>query len=244
MVLGFTMAEIMVLILFMLLLILAATLEMFEKEIKHIGDLLINNKGGITVENIIQRITILQREVERLKPYEEHGQVLESIIKEIRRSGEERPTPQQIIDKLNEASQLIKDNANLKGQNLQLSAQIKKSGRGNEFPSCWVTSDGKPESIFELLITESGIQIKDRLLPHRVDDKTKLPLSAVRYNMELPLADFEAELRPLYQWSVEHDCRFYAIIASAETSAAIRLVNAVNRYFYPDGKIQYRPNGL
>lgn len=281
-VLGLTMAEIMVLILFALLLILAAALGPLKNDIVKkediinerdtriivlenlLGDILHDNRSGMTIEDIIQKIerqeesnAKLQAEIERLKPYEVSGEALKTIIQEISRNAKEKPTTQQIVDRITQVAQLIKDdetlkgqntqlskdNETLKGQNVQLSRQIKASGRGNEFPSCWVTPDGKPESIFELIISDTGIRIIDRPLPHRVKDKSQLPLYGVRYDAELPNYEFQTVLRPLYQWSIDHRCRFYVIIASSEYSAPISLVNAVNGFFYPDSKIQYRPVG-
>ena len=267
-VLGLTMAEIMVLILFALLLILAAALGPLKNEIVKkediinerderiivlenlLGDILHGNRSGMTIDDIIQQIkrqegsiSKLQAEIERLKPYEDGGEALKTIIQEISRNAQEKPTTQQIVDRITQVAQLIKDNETLKGQNAQLSRQIKVSGRGNEFPSCWVTPDGKVESIFELVISDTGIRIIDRPLPHRVEDKSQLPLSAVRYDAELPYYEFQTVLRPLYQWSIDHHCRFYVIIASSKHSAPISLVNAVNGFFYPDSKIQYRPDG-
>lgn len=261
-VLGLTIAEIMVLILFALLLILASTWNRLQQEIatkdariaqlvaleKPFSDAVQNNPDGLTVTDIIQqikrqedRIAHLAAEVERLRPFEASGKDLATIIQEMSRDPRERPTTHQIVNKLQEVAQLVKDNETLKGQNAQLTRQIKASGRGNEFPSCWVTPDGKTESIFELLISDTGIRIIDRPLPHRIEDKAKLPLSGVNYEVELPRHEFEAVLRPLYQWSIDHQCRFYVIIASSEYSAPIYFVNSVNGYFYPDSKIQFRP---
>lgn len=266
--LGLTMAEIMVLILFALLLILAAALGPLTKDINKkdgiinerdariivlenlLADILHGDRKGITIEDIVQQINRqegniakLQAEIERLKPYEEGGEALKTIIEKISRDAQEKPTTQQIVDRITQVAQLMKDNETLKGQNVQLSRQIKVSGRGNEFPSCWVTPDGKTESIFELIISDTGIRVIDRPLPHRGEDKAQLPLSAVRYDAELPQHEFETVLRPLYQWSIDHHCRFYVIIASSEFSAPISLVNAVNGFFYPDSRIQYRPVG-
>lgn len=264
-VLGLTMAEIIVLILFTLLLALAAVQASREKIIqdkerritelvvfeKQVGDLLRNNPQGVTVQDIIQRINRQerriaeqQREIDRLKPYEASGKALEDIIREIRRTGDDKVTSQQIVEKLQWAAQLTRDNDNLKGQVAQLTNQIKALGRGNELPSCWATPNGKIESIFELVIMANGIGIKDRDLPHRAEDKAKLPLAGVQYDIELPLSTFQNQVRPLYQWSVDNRCRFYVIIFSSVASAPIQLVNAVNSFFYPDSRIQYRPGAL
>jgi TolA-binding protein len=272
-VLGLTMAEIMVLILFTLLLALAAALAAKTKIItaanreietqrdrmdhlavmeRQLGDLFRSRPEGVTVSDIIERlqrqesrIAGLQRQVEHLRPYEQNGKMVDDIVQEIkRRRGDDYVSAQQILDEMSKTAQLSKDNENLRGQVAQLSHQIKATGRGNEFPSCWVTADGKTQSIFELLVTENGVQIRDRYLPGRAEDKATLPLSAVRYDTEMPVGEFQSELRPLYRWSIDHQCRFYAVIFSVVEKAPIQTINAVNEYFYPDSLIQYRPGRL
>jgi primosomal replication protein N len=264
-VLGLTMAEIMVLILFTLLLALAAAIAAKNRTIndqqhriallkpiqEQLRELFQANPGGVTVKDVIARLErqqkendVLRQQVERLKPYEASGKALEDIIREIKRGGDRDVTPEQVVEKLREVTQLSKDNDTLRGQVAQLSSQIKAAGRGNEFPSCWVTPDGKVESIFELLVTGNGIVVKDHYLANRVADKADLPLSGVRYDTELSRAEFLGETRSLYQWSVDHGCRFYVIRFTSVANAPVDLLNAMDAYFYPDSKLKYRPGGL
>ena len=264
-VLGLTMAEIMVLILFTLLLALAAALGAKNNAIRdkdqrlaalsaferQMNELLRNSPPGTVVTDIIQRlerqqdqIAALQKEVNRLRPYEAGGKALEDIVHAIRRGSGESPTPQQIVEKIRQAGQIAKDNENLRGQLTQLSNQIKAAGRGNEFPSCWVTLEGKAESIFELWVTANGIVVKDHDLPRRATDKAELPLSDVRYGAEIERGEFLRQLRPLYQWSAAHQCRFYVIRYTSVPNAPYELLNAMDAYFYPDSRILYRPGGL
>jgi len=114
--------------------------------------------------------------------------------------------------------------------------------RATIFPTCWPTPEGKTESIFDLTISGTGIRIVDRQLPHRAQEKSQLPLSTVRYQVDLPASSFMEQLRPLYQWSVDHQCRFYVIIRSSVPNAPVNLVNAISSYFYPDSMIRYRPS--
>ena len=277
-VLGLTMAEIMVLILFTLLLALAATLAVKDRNIaerdkrlsalvaleKQVEELIRKNPEGITVADILHRIerseeevNKLRGEIDELKPLAENGKALDDIIQQLKRGGIDNPEPKQLVERLHQVNRLEKEKKELAGQVSrlesekdtldgqlsQLSEQIKASGWGNEFPSCW-NRNGKAESIFELLITSDGILIKNRHLSHRKTAIADLPLSSVSYGKVLPLSDFQSAVRPLYQWSVDHKCRFYVIRFSSVQSAPIQLVNAINGYFYPDSTIQYRPQGL
>jgi hypothetical protein len=237
----------------------------FEKQLAEFQK---KSADGVKVEDIIAKmerqeseIASLKDEVARLKPFESEGRALEDIIHEIRRAEGVSPTPQQLAERLKlareaadkevvaqkqaeqlqeEARLTAKEMDNLKGQVANLTSQIKQQGRGNEYPPCWSTPAGKAESIFELTITANGIRIKDHQLPNRTADRALLPLTKVQLNTELPLSSFKSELRPLFQWSQEKQCRFYVIIFSSVSSAPIDLVNAVNGFFYPDSRIQSR----
>jgi hypothetical protein len=282
-VLGLTMAEIMLLILFALLLALAGIFGSQKKVIQEkdrqiaelatfqqqLAELRRNISVGVSIDDVIKRIerqksqiATLEKEIERLQSFEIGGKVLEDIIQKIQRSEGVAPTPKDIIARLTNEHVVAEKSAelqkaveqmqeqarstknemeNLRGQVVNLASQIKQQGRGNEFPPCWSTPAGKAESIFEVTITANGIRIKDRQLPNRTKDRAALPLSAVQFNAELPLGSFQSELRPLFQWSVEKQCRFYVIIFSSVSSAPIQSVNGVNSFFYPDSPIRYRP---
>lgn len=268
-VLGLTMAEIMVMILFMLLLLLAALDNHHREELaktqltirdqselisqfvlvqEKLADIAAHNPAGVTVDDILQQIKRehdanerLKEKIIRLEPFEATAKTLETIMQGLAGKGEATPTASQIVEQIQQMARLIKENETLKGQNTQLSRQIRVTGRGNEFPSCWVTPDGRIESIFELWINEVGIRIIDRTPFHRLGEREKLPLSEIRYDTNLDRYEFETAVRPLYQWSIDHQCRFYVMIASSERTAPIHLVNAINGYFYPSSKIQLRP---
>lgn len=254
--LGLTMTEMMLLILFMLLLVLGATIASREdgikkrdKRIAEMVDLenlvqseLRKGNSGITVSDIIQHIRrekALEEQLAIMRPQAEAGKALEDIIREIKRNGGQG-TPEEIAEALKQNAGLQKDNRTLAGQVAQMTNQIQKTGKGgNEFPSCWVTPQGKTQSIYDLFLTSSGIRVKERHLPDHVEDERVLPLSMIQLNEDLPTATFLARLRPLYDWSVVHKCRFYVILHSDGASAPIQAVNAANNYFYPDSRIQF-----
>ena len=133
---------------------------------------------------------------------------------------------------------LAKQNENLQGQIAQLSRQIKTEGRGNEFPGCWVTKDGKAESIFEITFTEAGIRVHQLPLPHRHEEWAQLHLETVVYDHPLEVAEFKAQFKGIYKWSIEHDCRFHVQRSTADVRTRIDLQNAVDRFFYPGGLLK------
>jgi hypothetical protein len=253
--LGLTMTEMMLLILFILLLLMGVTLATREEAIRkkdaRISELADvesflqeetrKGDGKVSVTNIIQHIRRqkqLENQIAAMKPQAEAGKALEDIIREIKRSGGQG-TPKEIAEVIRQIAELQKEKKTLAGQVAQMTKQIQKTGKGgNEFPSCWVTPQGKTQSIYDLYLTTSGIRIRDRKLPDHVEDEVMLPISQVELNTNLTTAAFLEQLRPLYNWSVENKCRFYVILHSDTASAPVQAVNAANNYFYPDSRIQ------
>lgn len=257
-VLGLTMAEVMVLILFMLLLIIGSIIASMEERQRedrqriaklsqlerYVSDLLSQSNSQVTVQDIIEKIQRDERENARLRAQlaEERedaadGKLLKDILHKIAPSGG-KVTPEQIKQQLSRVSELQHENDTIRGQLTQLSNQVKATGKGNEYPSCWVTPDGKTQSIFNLVLTPHGIRIEDRPQPDRAADRALLPLASVQYGAELSLNNFLSQARPLYDWSVAHGCRFYVVRRSTAGSAPIQSVNAISYMFYPDSSIQ------
>lgn len=205
---------------------------------------------GVRIEDIVQRLTrvryerdALRAEAERLRQFKPWGTVIPDIIRELKRADADAPAPQMVVERLRQARALEKETETLRAQNAQLSDQIRRSGTGNEFPSCWATPDGKTESIFEITFHRTGIVIANRDLPHRADDRAHLPLSRTLFGAQVTLDQFRQQLAPLYRWSVERKCRFYVIMYSTIPEVRADYVNAVNAFFYPDSQIRIRPHG-
>jgi len=258
-VMGLTMAEIMLMILFMLLLILGILVakrdsiihrqqkRLVELEVldQYVADVLKSTDGRVTVTDIIRQIRRDQREVRKLKnaiaklePLAASGKAIDDIVREIKRQGG-LATPAEIAKRLQSYEALSHENGTLKGQVSQLTKQIKAAGRGNEFPSCWVTPAGEIESIFELVLSPKGIVIENHAPADRLGDEAALPLKKVTYDLPLGTDQFVAQMRPLYRWSIAHQCRFYVIRYSTIPSAPIPDVNAISDLFYPDSRIIY-----
>ena len=240
-VLGLTMAEIMLLILFTLLLAIGAAVAFNEE------------KNRVAVAEAAAAAAAAEKEVKELKDIvstlgfftEQNGAgvYITDIISEIIRGSSETLTPQEIAEAIENARDLIDENENLRGQVEQLIRRLAALGGGNELPSCWVTSSGVVESIFEITITASGLVIKDRDLPHRSDNKLTLPIGGIPYEVILSGDDFETYLEPLGQWARDNECVFYAMRFSNVSDAPINLVNTVADAFYPDGQIRYSAIG-
>jgi hypothetical protein len=83
-------------------------------------------------------------------------------------------------------------------------------GKGTEMPACWTNkATGKPEYIFDIALTSSGLLIRDRALPHRATEQETLPLKDIVFGELLKSRKFLRSSRSLFRWSVENDCRFF-----------------------------------
>lgn len=282
-VLGLTMAEIMVLILFALLLAMGVSFETTQKELDRlravetaINDAFRGQPSTMTAKQLVdmvekQQVTIAnqQRQIDRGKEAIEKAAIIDDIFQALKAAGADPvepkkypemiqlasavakhvptkdgapPSPAQISDALIKYSGLQSELTNTRGQNTQLSDQIRRltGGKGAVLPSCWVTPEGKTESIFEITFSPTGVTVTNRALRHRQEDQAKLPLGHVQYDTDLSLEVFKAQFAELLKWSNTQNCRFYVIRYSKDRATRNDLINSVGYYFYPDSSIIYR----
>lgn len=280
-VLGLTVAEIMLLLLFILLLVLSTSLARMERKVAE-GDRLLQSasaipgmknhssastekpskdSGEVTFTDVINYVQEAAKAAEDQRNQEGQNTVILDILRELRKAGFDHLPPNEIVTRLGESERLraavsgfgyktddvvgvldqlrdanndlSKQNDNLQGQNAQLSRQIKTEGRGNEFPGCWVTKDGKAESIFKIIYSDTGISVHNLAVPHRAKDQEKLPLAGVIYDQPLSVIEFADQFGPIRDWSVKNNCRFHAQRYTTDVRTRVDLQNAVDLYFYP-----------
>ena len=105
-------------------------------------------------------------------------------------------------------------------------------------PSCWTdkTTRKKPEYIFDIALTSSGLMLRDRALPHRAAQQAKLPLKGLTFDKVMTPSEFLASGRAIYNWSVKHGCRFFvrAFDLTLATEKAIykRQLRRLEQIFY------------
>lgn len=125
----------------------------------------------------------------------------------------------------------------LKGQLANVHTKLEAFGKGADWPACWADSTtGKPEYIFEIDLTSSGLVIHDRHVPSRVNDQKSLPISTINFDKNLTQRDFLAQTLPLFQWSKQHNCRFY-VIAKDDTPSDQKntykaMLRSIESHFY------------
>ena len=229
-VLGLTMAEIALLIIFILLLIFTSMLKKEhelnvvikknEEAIKIISQYILNEDKTINDELVKASLVLPQLlkkvEEKNLKntPEEILPQILERAIdklilaKELEANDEGLPLEKKYEKLLEEKQQLNSKLSNLEGQNKNLLRQCKGIG----FPPCWANSSGSPEYIFNLYLRDDGILIHDNKLSHRQADQAKLNLSKIIFETSLTPRNIISQTLPLLDYGKQNDCRFFVQI--------------------------------
>jgi competence protein ComGC len=108
--------------------------------------------------------------------------------------------------------------ANLRGQNKNLVSQMKSEGRSVDLPPCWPSAtNGWKDEIFRIELNNGGMRIFDTTPASRLAEKAKLPLGDIKYGATLSEGAFISEVSALGAWSQQHQCRFLVSIADAVT---------------------------
>ncbi|HYC02401.1 MAG TPA: hypothetical protein VED40_03865 [Azospirillaceae bacterium] len=136
-------------------------------------------------------------------------EALRQIIADNLKAGGNIPPAEAIRRAMMGRDTLAKENATLKAQVNNLEEALRRVGPGTELPPCWRDEKtGRPEYIFDVALTSTGMIVRDRALPHRAKEQAELPIR-LTFGQEIATDRFLAEALPLYNWSVERKCRFF-----------------------------------
>ncbi|MCP9629469.1 hypothetical protein NML43_20455 [Rhodopseudomonas palustris] len=115
-------------------------------------------------------------------------------------------------------------------------ANLMRSGNGLTYPSCWMTAAGQTEYIFDVMLTDGGVRVKNAT-PARVNDPAWAMVASFARDSEIKESTFISSTKPLFEWSKRQQCRFYTIIrdATGPTNKARykKLRQMVEGNFYP-----------
>jgi len=129
--------------------------------------------------------------------------------------------------------------AAMKSQSTRLRQErdnLMRQGKGLTYPSCWMTTKGYTEYIFDIIIRDGGLIVQDAT-PSRADDPDMKRLGTFARNELINEGLFKSATLDLYQHSKELNCRYYAIIRDGTEPTSkeryIALRNLVEDHFYP-----------
>lgn len=117
-----------------------------------------------------------------------------------------------------------------------VTAQQKDQGNGRVLPPCAVGPDGRPAYVFTARLFNHELELVDRDL-ESVRGLDAWPLfERIRRHETMNQADFLDQTRELFYWSKERNCRFFVWIDDATGVAEKRLykerLRAVGQHFY------------
>lgn len=259
--LGLTMAEVIILIVFLLLLAFATMLDK-EKKANAVRESLFSNKDVIErivrvfstqppdmEEDVVRAIESLPSVISLIKEKDlarQEETLQDTLIravekleieKNIAESGGDIPIEQKLLLAQEKIKELEDDTKNLSDQKKSLISQIESKGRGVDMPPCWPDANGRAtEYLFNVDLTNAGIILFDAAPAHRQEEKARLPLDRIKHGAPRSIVQFQAETQPIFDWSRQKECRFYVFVSdktgATEKALFKRLLMAVEGPFY------------
>jgi len=105
--------------------------------------------------------------------------------------------------------------ANQKGQLAHLEKQIRAQGGEAGHPPCWAAPTGEIEYLYDVTLTSTGIRMREYEYAHRAEERAALPAPVVNPEEVLSPAVFLARTAALFQFSKKQDCRFFVVVYDA-----------------------------
>lgn len=258
MVLGLTMAEAGILVIFVLLLLVGVSellreeqeraldgrvvipaeqlksLEEAEATLQNVREAL-----GVTEKTIPEEIVRLVRIAEKVATTAQGQTALRearAVAEEMRRIKEEiaKAGGSKILaEEVERQSYII---ANQEGQIKRLESMLKDAGLGKGERPCWVRPDGTIDYLYEVVLSSSGIRMREIHLPHRQRERARLPMPAVDPMEVLAPGEFLRKTEALYNYSLTANCRFFVVVYDAtgptEKELYKQLLRTVEGHFY------------
>lgn len=230
-VLGLTMAEVAILIIFVLLLAFAALLAEQRDKRKEAEQLAkVRQDTIISLQKKQKQFAEVQKWLPEGKSIEEVQRELVVIsdtrqqLEEFREAAQEHgfsPEPEVVRDALETAREY---------------EDLISAGKGTEVPSCWVRNDESIEYIYDINFTPKGLIVRETDLPHRKEERRALKLQNIVLNQEISEASFLSATSNLFEWSISKKCRFFVRVFDStgptEKSVYQSRLKTVEAHFY------------
>jgi len=116
-----------------------------------------------------------------------------------------------------------------------LQGEIRSQGKGASYPPCWISpATGKAEYLFDVVITDAGVKVRDGSPPHRAGEKARLPLQNVRFGELHKVEAFLASTQALAVACERENCRHYVrLYDETSTKSAFKSqMLAIETQFY------------
>jgi hypothetical protein len=243
-VLGLTMAEVGILIIFVLLLLIGLEQIRRERLASSFHDkIAIDTSRLATLESAEQTLQEIAAalKVDPTRPSEDFKR-LTRIVQAVaatpdgtRALTEARQTLDEMKEAVSQAQALVEKGAkeggdafarqlesqsyrlaNQEGQLKRYEGQLVAAGAGKGERPCWVQPDGKTiDYLYDVVLTSGGIRMREYTHPHRAAERGLLPMPVVEPTETLTPSEFLRRTAPLYDYSRNDNCRFFVVIYDA-----------------------------
>lgn len=141
---------------------------------------------------------------------------------------ESAPVPIDDPEALAEALEQAQRVGDLEGQVLNLRGRL----GGRDLPPCWADrKTGKIEYLFDVIITDSGLQFSSAAPNYRSQEYADLPNTGRLTDGQISLGQFESLAKPILDISNSKQCRHYVAITDRSENA-YKDTLTIEDYFY------------
>lgn len=130
------------------------------------------------------------------------------LLENLRKAGLTTGDSKEIAKRLQSLGDCQSERQQMQGQLANSQRKLEALGHGTEMPACWASLDGKPQYIFDVTLTSSGIVVHDNALADHVEDEKQF-VKGMLFDTELKPEQFLGISNHIYQWSLDHKCRFF-----------------------------------
>lgn len=256
-VLGLTMAEIGILIIFVLLLLIGINeLDRIKQAKTIIGKEIVDRRIlsdlrradstlvalkdelGFPKETNQDEITRLIRALQEITASPEGQSTLQAVLaaqKEMRQIKNEI-AKQRGADIADQVSKLADQKSNLQGQLTLAESKLAKAGLGKGERPCWVREDGTIDYLYDVVLESNGIRMREYKYGHRERERSRLPIPNIDPSKTMTQGEFLQTTEPLYKSSLAENCRFFVVVYDAtgptEKERYKNLLRTVEGHFY------------
>lgn len=266
-VLGLTMAEVGILIIFILLLLIGIdeweqevqkkameghesikierlqSLEETEQILKELKTQLKVEEGASTEElrNLLKVFQKIEEKKEAQTTLQEVRAALEQI-RSVREQIEKKEGSETLANQVEKQSYRI---ANQEGQLQRYKERIKEAGLDKVEKPCWIKPDGTIEYLYEIVLTAKGIKMREFVNKDRERERSLLPMPVIDEKETLSKEEFLRRTVPLYTHSLAENCRFFVLIyddtGSKDKEIYKDLIRTIESHFYKKLSIRKAP---
>jgi hypothetical protein len=93
--------------------------------------------------------------------------------------------------------------------------QLASLGQGVGGRPCWVQPNGDIDFLYDVVLRSGGISMRERDHPHRAAERVRLPMPHVSPDETLTANEFRQRTAPLYEQAKKEGCVFFVVVYDA-----------------------------